>query len=539
MHVPRAMSTATSYARRTGVILLLVIAIAAVLRLWDLELRPPHHDEGVNGWFAERVHRDGFYIYDPTNYHGPVYFHLLAAARDAFGFGLWQLRLPGALIGIVACFVPLLLRRRIGWPASLAGCAVLAASPTLVYYARYAIHETLLAALGLLAAACTLRWADRGRLGWLYGAAACVAGMIATKETTILFLAAGGLWLAGEATVESVRARRIMILGHQWRWSVRLVLIAGSILLMMGAIHVIAFTGAFQTPGSITDQLRRSIDAYFVWQRTGIDEGGHIKSAWYYLGLGARYELALYTFAAVGGVAGFKNRAIRGPLLVGTIMLALYSVIPYKMPWLPISWLALLAIPAGYGIAFTIRMLRASFGRAVAGIAIAVAVIPALAITWRSSFVSPAARQEALAYVHTDPDYDRWFRFVRMAGGRDVLVAVDSDVIWPLPWSLTPYRNTRWQARGDEQVIIAAQGRAATIEERLTTSYLRGTYRLRDASDPVVVYLRHRTFATLLDKPTLASLSIVEPAAAGSRHQLQSRGGSSDAGVHAGARRER
>jgi uncharacterized protein (TIGR03663 family) len=168
--------------RRTIVVAIVAIAaVAAVLRLWHLELRPPHHDEGVNGWFTENILHDGYYAYDPENYHGPLYFYLLTASRKLLGFGLVSLRMPGALIGLGACFIPLMLRRRLGWSVTLASCAVLATSPTLVYYARYAIHETLLAALGLLAAACMLRWADRGHRYWLVAAGASIAGMVATK----------------------------------------------------------------------------------------------------------------------------------------------------------------------------------------------------------------------------------------------------------------------------------------------------------------------------------------------------------------------
>ena len=30
-----------------------IVALAAFLRLYALDLRPPHFDEGVNGWFLE------------------------------------------------------------------------------------------------------------------------------------------------------------------------------------------------------------------------------------------------------------------------------------------------------------------------------------------------------------------------------------------------------------------------------------------------------------------------------------------------------
>ena len=496
------------------VLVLLVVVVAAVLRLYDLGLRPPHHDEGVNGWFTEQVVHNGYYAYDPANYHGPLYFYLLAGARRVFGFGLWQLRLPGALIGVGACCLPLLLRRRIGWAAALAASAFLAMSPTLVYYARYAIHETLLAALGLLAAACMLRWSASGKAGWLFGAAAAIAGMIATKETTVLFLAAGGLWLAGELAVESVRARRIMVLGRPWKPTLRAAALGVALFALMGAIHVVAYTGAFHQPGSTGGQLWRSVQAYVLWQHTGVDASGHFKSGWYYLQIGARYELVLYAFALLGAVVGFRERAVRGPAIVGLLMLGLYSMIPYKMPWLPTSWLMLLAVPAGYGLAFAIRFVREKRGQLATLVPLALALVPAVAISWRSSFVDPADRSEALAYVHTDVAYTEWFGYVQTAaravGARNLRVAVDSEVTWPLNWSLMPYR-LRWGSRGDEDVIIAAENRANAVERRLAARYLRRTFALRDGAQPVVIYLRERAFSHLLDEPALASMRVVGP----------------------------
>src|SRR6476620_5455336 len=49
-----------------------IFIVAAVLRLYDLNLVPLHHDEGVNGNFLLTLVREGRYTYDPANYHGPT-----------------------------------------------------------------------------------------------------------------------------------------------------------------------------------------------------------------------------------------------------------------------------------------------------------------------------------------------------------------------------------------------------------------------------------------------------------------------------------
>lgn len=480
-----------------------ILVLAAALRLWHLEVRPPHHDEGVNGFFTERVLADGAYAYDPTNFHGPSYFYLLAASRAVFGFGLWQLRLPGALAGVALCLLPLLARRKIGDGPALAAGVVLATSPTLVYFARYAIHETLLAALGVLTAACVLRWSDGGRARWLVAAAAALAGMIATKETTILFAGVGGLWLLGEIAVESVRARRVVVLGHPLAWSRRATGAALAAVAVAAAIHVGFFTGGFRAPGAFTEQLARSLRAYFVWGKTGTGETGHAKDVCYYLHLGLRYELALYALAAIGLVAGFRSRWLRGCGLVGFGMFAAYSLVAYKMPWLPASWLALLALPAARGLLVLTRVLADEVhARAGMGVATIVALVPMLVITVRSSIVRPADAREQLAYVHTDADYNRWFGFIEEGGRRlgrgNLLVAIELDSTWPLPYSLEPYRRTRWAAEGNEDVIVAGESRHVAVEARLDRTYLRRRYRVRDSAETAFVYLRRSLYEGVL-----------------------------------------
>ena len=77
------------------------MALAAGLRLYWLAGRPPHFDEGVNGWFTDQMQKIGYYKYDPTNYHGPLHFYVLFVCSSACS---------GATCGRCAC------RRR--WSAS-------------------------------------------------------------------------------------------------------------------------------------------------------------------------------------------------------------------------------------------------------------------------------------------------------------------------------------------------------------------------------------------------------------------------------------
>src|SRR4030095_13078844 len=79
---------------------LLILLLAAVLRLWAFSLKPAHFDEGVNGYFVDQITKNGFYHYDPTNFHGPLHFYILFVMQTLFGREIWALRLPLAVAGV-------------------------------------------------------------------------------------------------------------------------------------------------------------------------------------------------------------------------------------------------------------------------------------------------------------------------------------------------------------------------------------------------------------------------------------------------------
>ena len=97
---------------------------------------PLHHDEGVNGNFLVSLVRDGTYIYDPNNYHGPTLYYFSAIfcwlrgflaekrARDIYGLTTFNIRFVTAAFGIATIGLALLLRKRLGTIGALSAAAV-------------------------------------------------------------------------------------------------------------------------------------------------------------------------------------------------------------------------------------------------------------------------------------------------------------------------------------------------------------------------------------------------------------------------------
>src|SRR5271170_7274003 len=92
----------------------LIVAVAAIARLARLGMKPPHFDEGVNGWFVDQMMRNGYYHYDPTNYHGPFHFYVLFLFQALFGRHIWALRLPLALVSLACVALTIRFERFIG-----------------------------------------------------------------------------------------------------------------------------------------------------------------------------------------------------------------------------------------------------------------------------------------------------------------------------------------------------------------------------------------------------------------------------------------
>ena len=172
-----------------------VVALAAFSRLWWLAWRPPHFDEGVNGWFTDQMRHLGCYQYDPNNYHGPLHFYVLFLFKQLLGRNLWALRLPTAFVGILTVewcfrFERFLGRRTCAWAA-----VAMLVSPGVLYFQRDAIHEAWLLFFLVLGfwGVCGLCQEGEKRHLWATGMA--LAGMILTKETWVIHV--GCLLLAG------------------------------------------------------------------------------------------------------------------------------------------------------------------------------------------------------------------------------------------------------------------------------------------------------------------------------------------------------
>src|SRR5213078_4295635 len=163
-----------------------ILGLAVFLRFLLLGMKPPHFDEGINGWFVDQVVKNGFYRYDPTNYHGPLHFYVLLLFECLFGRNLWALRLPVVLVSIGCVWLALKFEPFVGRSVSRLAALAMAVSPGFIFYGRYSIHEVWLQLFTMLFFYGLFGLWKFGTTNYLWYAGMGVTGMILSKETYLL-----------------------------------------------------------------------------------------------------------------------------------------------------------------------------------------------------------------------------------------------------------------------------------------------------------------------------------------------------------------
>jgi uncharacterized protein (TIGR03663 family) len=176
------------------------------LRFWDLGARAMHHDESLHAFYALQLLQGNGYEHSPL-LHGPFQFFGMAFTFFLTGGASdGTARVMPALFGGAMVVLPLALRGRLGRGGALATAALLALSPALVYYSRFAREDIYFAFFTLALVVCLWRYLDEQKPQYLYASAGLLALSFATKETAFIFAAIVLLFL--DLWVASVLARR-------------------------------------------------------------------------------------------------------------------------------------------------------------------------------------------------------------------------------------------------------------------------------------------------------------------------------------------
>jgi len=506
----------------------LILVVAAALRLPELALNPFHHDEGVNGFFTTNLLRRGVYTYDPANYHGPALYYFALVSAILFGLTTEAMRLVPVLAGLATVALVLPLRRFLGPIATLTAAGLLAVSPGAVYMSRYFIHEMLLVCFSLAVVVAALLYRDRPRAGFLLFGAAAAPLVFATKETGIITFAVLAIaavvsgwyvrYRTGTRPSTPRRARTgldqragppprsIVIDGVEYRATMpeeerRPGLpfgiqsdhaIAGAVVFFV--IYVLLFSSFFT---NFPDGLVDSLATFTVWTQTGA--ATQVQPFWSYLAWMVRAEAAILILGTIGGLlAAFRGRD-RLTVFIGLWALGItlaYSLIQYKTPWIILNMLVPLALLAG--IAIRELAATAPWRRAVP-------LVLAGAVGWSGyqaidlNYIHYDDETYPYVFVHSTRELlalvDEIERIAEAAGtGKETGIVFTTVEHWPLPWYMRDYPRAGFFGKTTdlplEAMIVAHVNQEAELAPTVTDRYeRRAMYRLRPGVD-LILYVR-------------------------------------------------
>ncbi len=193
-----------------------VVLLAVILRFWDLGAKPLHHDESLHAYFSLQLLHDlenwigcyapgaSCYQYNPL-LHGPFQFHLIATvyrisqllgAPDN-GVNTTTVRIGAATLGSAIVALPYFLRDFLGKIGAWLACLLLAVSPSMVYFSRFAREDIYMAFFTLLLVVATARYIRTRKMRWIIIGAAAFSLSYATAEATFLTIAVFGSFLVG------------------------------------------------------------------------------------------------------------------------------------------------------------------------------------------------------------------------------------------------------------------------------------------------------------------------------------------------------
>jgi len=476
----------------------LIIGLATFLRFFLLGIKPPHFDEGINGWFVDTsIVKNGFYKYDPTNYHGPLHFYVLFLSQALFGRNLWALRLPVVLVSTTCVWLTLKFEPFVGKTVVRMAALAMAVSPGFVFYGRYSIHEVWLLLFTMLFIFGLLGLWKFGTPNYLWCAGMGVTGMILSKETYIIHVGCAVIAAAVCSVSNSLGpmpdARRAR---QTWDYVDLGIVIATGV-----ALLVFFYSGTFFHWNGVKGLYQ----AYSAWFATGHEGHGHEKPWYYWLKLILRYELPVLAGLILCSFSlQLKNPSLRYLAIYGVGTLIVYSYVHYKTPWCIISFIwPFLFIFGAALLVIALRYKRATY--VISAILLTASLGASLGSTIWLNYFRCTTETEPYVYVQTYNDiYKLTDPLLKLAKQNPLAYQLTGHIIrgsaYPLPWILDDfthigyYEHDNLPAKLDGDFLLVQQDKIAAVEAKLHDAYYTEPLTIRPYQDPSKAYFNARIF---------------------------------------------
>jgi uncharacterized protein (TIGR03663 family) len=372
---------------------------------------------------------------------------------------VWGLRL--ALFAVEAFLVFLIMRMLLAWNDGAPIYLLLASASAVLLFAT---KETAFITVGTMAIACVCVWLWRK----IYRA---IVGEPLENELEPV-----------ELTWATFRSR----LGT----STDVLLIVVACFFVFAYVGILFFSSFFTYP----EGVMKAFEAYAIWTKTGNKDHtqngtlAYLKWLW-------KIESPILILSAVGTLIAFFKARHRFAMFAGLWafgLLLAYTIIPYKTPWLAISFVLPMCIVAGYGINELVAS-RDTLMKIAGGILTAVAVAILGYQTYDLNFQRYDDDSMPYVYAHTRRGFldliGEIERYAEKSGkGKEASIEIVSPDYWSMPWYLREYPKAIFHGKfadaNTSEMIVASDAQKNELTQRYAAHYKHaGTYPLRPGVD--------------------------------------------------------
>jgi uncharacterized protein (TIGR03663 family) len=329
--------------------------------------------------------------------------------------------------------------------------------------------------------------------------AASAALLFATKETAfisvgVLIIALGMTWaymrvMRGN-TQRSTTSETVRTVIDEMGGTTRLIMSVVFALIVFAALYLLFYSSFFTNYKGISDSLQ----TFEIWKKTGTE--AHVHPPEMYLVWLTRQESPLLFLGAIGAAIAVLRPRNSLALFCGLWsfgLIAAYSIIGYKTPWIVLNFVVPLALIAGYAFQAIYELDHRQW-RLVAVIlvaAVGVAVYQSIDLNFFN--YDNDQPQYVYVYAHTRRSMlnlvNEVERIAKQNSGNTTGITIVSPDYWPLPWYFRNFTRVGYYGRmaaTTEPIIIANANQKGEIDtnfghlyEQLPGPEPGGTFELR------------------------------------------------------------
>ncbi|MCY7374702.1 MAG: hypothetical protein LH472_01860, partial [Pyrinomonadaceae bacterium] len=268
------------------------------------------------------------------------------------------------------------------------------------------------------------------------------------------------------------------------------------LLIVIACVCVFAYVGIlfFSSFFTYPEGIGKAFEAYAIWTKTGSKD--HTQNGNYaYLKWLLKVESPILILSSIGFLIALVKARHRFAIFAGFWafgLFAAYTIIPYKTPWLALSFTLPMCIIAGYGI----NEIIASRDKAVKILGVLLTVLATGVLgyqTYDLNFLRYDDDSMPYVYAHTRRGFLDLIaeieRYADKSGkGKDASIEIVSPDYWSMPWYMRDYPKAIFHAQlidaNTAEMIVASDAQTAQLSQRYAAHYkVAGKYPLRPGVD--------------------------------------------------------